>query len=316
MNNIALFLTSAFIWGSTWLMITFQLGLVAPLVSVVYRFLLASLILFAYCLWRRRPFRFSRSDHFWILVQGLMLFGFNYWLTYLGITKITSALAAILSTSIVYFNVVFARIFLGDKIKPEVVVGASIGVIGIVLIFLPEVQLGETGAQAGESIDWTVFFKSDAWAGIVMVLTGSVFASLGNIASAKTQRRKIPVLQANALGMGYASVLLAAVAAVSGLNFEFDWSFSYVGSLIYLALFGSVIAFGAFLTLLGKIGPDKAGYISLVYPVIAMVFSTFFEDYQWTTAGIFGLFIILIGNYIAMGKYKQLPFFNKTPTTT
>ncbi len=314
MNNIALFLTSAFIWGSTWLMITFQLGVVAPLVSVVYRFFLASLILFAYCLWRRRPFQFSHSDHFWILVQGLMLFGFNYWLTYLGITKITSALAAILSTSIVYFNVVFARIFLGDKIKPEVVVGASIGVIGIILIFLPEVDLGERHGL-NDQIDWALFFKSDAWAGIVMVLTGSIFASLGNIASAKTQRREIPVLQANALGMGYASIFLALIAAASGYQFAFEWTFSYIGSLVYLALFGSVIAFGAFLTLLGKIGPDKAGYISLVYPVIAMIFSTFFEDYQWTTEGIFGLVIILVGNYIAMGKYKQLPFFKgRSPT--
>jgi drug/metabolite transporter (DMT)-like permease len=315
MSNIALFLTSAFIWGSTWLMITFQLGVVAPLISVVYRFFLASLILFGYCLWRRQSFSFSRSDHFWILVQGLMLFGFNYWLTYIGITKITSALAAILSTSIVYFNVVFARLFLGDKIKAEVVVGASIGVIGIILIFLPEVQFGQAGSQPNETIDWIAVFNSQAWAGIWMILAGSIFASLGNIASAKTQRRKIPVLQANALGMGYASILLALVATASGLNFEFEWTFSYFGSLIYLALFGSVIAFGAFLTLLGKIGPDKAGYISLVYPVIAMIFSTFFEGYQWTTAGVLGLFIILFGNYIAMGKYQQLPLFKKLATT-
>ncbi len=111
MNNLALFLTSALIWGSTWLMITFQLGVVAPLVSVVYRFSLASLILFAYCLIRKKRFNFSRYDHFLILVQGLLLFGFNYWLTYIGITKITSALAAILSTSIVYFNVIFSRMF-------------------------------------------------------------------------------------------------------------------------------------------------------------------------------------------------------------
>ena len=305
MNNIALFITSALIWGSTWLMITFQLGVVAPLISVVYRFFLASLILFGYCLYKKRDFSFSRSDHLWILVQGLLLFGFNYWLTYVGITKINSALAAILSTSIVYFNVVFARIFLGDKIKSEVIVGASIGVLGIVLIFMPEVKL----AGITELSDWDSIVNSDAWAGIMMVLAGSIFASLGNIASAKTQRRKIPVLQANALGMGYASLLLGAIALSSGLELDFVWSFSYVGSLVYLALFGSVIAFGAFLTLLGKIGPDKAGYISLVYPVIAIIFSTIFEDYQWTLGGMFGLVIILLGNFIAMGKYKQLPFF-------
>ena len=308
MNNIALFATSAFIWGSTWLMITFQLGVVAPLVSVVYRFSLAALILFGYCLLKRRSFKFSRSDHFWIFLQGILLFGFNYWLTYIGITKITSALAAILSTSIVYFNVVFARIFLRDKIKSEVLIGASIGVIGIVMIFLPELGLESNSTDSG----WQSIFQSEAWAGIVIVLVGSIFASLGNIASAKTQRRKIPVLQANALGMGYASLLLGAIALISGFNFDFEWSYGYVGSLIYLALFGSVIAFGAFLTLLGRIGPDKAGYISLVYPVIALGFSTLFEDYQWTYDGVFGLLIILVGNFIAMGKYKQLPFYKKS----
>jgi len=297
MNNLALFLTSALIWGSTWLMITFQLGIVAPLVSVVYRFLLASVILFAYCLIRGRKFNFSRSDHFYILIQGLLLFGFNYWLTYMGITKINSALAAVLSTSIVYFNVIFARLFLGDPIKMEVITGASIGVIGIVLIFMPEIKLGEN--------------SSETMTGIWLLLGGSVFASLGNIVSAKTQRRKIPVLQANALGMGYAAVFLGSMAFVSGLTFDLEMTFSYLGSLVYLALFGSVIAFGAFLTVLGRIGPDKAGYITLVYPVIAIIISTFFEGYHWTMYSIFGLIIILFGNFIAMGKYKQFAIFRR-----
>jgi len=297
MNNLALFLTSALIWGSTWLMITFQLGVVAPLVSVVYRFSLASMILFAYCLIRGRKFNFSKSDHVYILIQGLLLFGFNYWLTYMGITKINSALAAVLSTSIVYFNVVFARIFLRDPIKTEVLAGATIGVAGIALIFMPEIKLGEN--------------SNDTWAGIWLLLGGSVFASLGNIVSAKTQRRKIPVLQANALGMGYASILLALIVLISGLSFDFEMTFAYFGSLVYLALFGSVIAFGAFLTVLGRIGPDKAGYITLVYPVIAIIISTFFEGYQWTAFSIFGLIIILLGNFIAMGKYKQFTIFQK-----
>ena len=282
-------------------MITFQLGVVAPLVSVVYRFTLASIILFGFCLLKSKRFKFSKYDHFLILVQGLLLFGFNYWLTYIGITKITSALAAILSTSIVYFNVIFARIFLGDRIKPEVLAGATIGVIGIALIFLPEIKLEDMDSAS----------SSEIWSGIWFVLAASVFASLGNIVSAKTQRRKIPVIQANALGMGYAGILLTIIAVASGLSFDFELTYSYIGSLVYLALFGSVIAFGAFLTLLGRIGPDKAGYISLVYPVIAIVISTFFEDYRWTVSGGLGFLIILVGNFIAMGKYKQFSIFNR-----
>lgn len=297
MNNISLFLVSALIWGSTWLMITFQLGKVEPLVSVVYRFFLASLIIFAYCFYKKRSFKFSRLEHFYILLQGLMLFGFNYWATYQGISRINSALAAILSTSIVYFNVLFSRIFLGDKIRREVLVGATIGVLGIMLIFIPEIKFGDD--------------QISIWHGIGLVLLGSVFASLGNIVSAKIQRRQIPVMQANALGMGYASLLLACIAFASGYTFNFEMTFAYISSLIYLALFGSVLAFGAFLTLLGRIGPDKAGYVTLVFPVVAMILSTFYENYQWTAGGLVGLLAILLGNFIAMGKYRHLSFYKR-----
>jgi len=297
MQNIVLFAISALIWGSTWLMITFQLGVVPPLVSVVYRFSLASLLLFSYSLLSKKSFRFSRNDQLLILLQGLLLFGFNYWMTYLSIGHITSALAAILSTTIVYFNVIFARIFLGDKIRSDVLIGATIGLVGVILIFIPEIHLSDDA--------------SETWQGIALALTAGLFASLGNIVSAKTQRRAIPVVQANALGMGYAACFLGLVAFISGYEFKIELTFSYLGSLAYLALFGSVIAFGAFLTLLGRIGPDKAGYVTLVYPVIAMILSSFFEGYHWSAKGVFGLFAILMGNFIAMGKYRNLPLFRQ-----
>lgn len=297
MNNVALFLLSSLIWGSTWIMITFQLGSVSPLVSVVYRFSLASAILFSFCWFKKKEFSFSPNEHFYIFVQGLFLFGINYWLTYVGITKISSALAAILSTSIVYFNVVFARIFLRDKIKREVIMGATIGLIGIALIFIPQLDYSQS--------------ENEMILGIIIVLAGSIFASLGNIVSAKTQRLKIPVMQANALGMGYAALFLGVLAWLNNLEFSFEFSFKYIASLVYLSLFGSVIAFGAFLTLLGKVGPDKAGYISLVYPVIALVFSTLFESYSWNLMGLIGVLFILIGNFIAMGKANELPIIKR-----
>ena len=309
MNNITLFLLAAFIWGSTWLMITFQLGSVEPLVSVIYRFTLASLILFSYCLVTRKRLSYSKWEHLLILIQGLFLFGFNYWLTYLGITKVNSSMAAILSTSIVYFNVIFAKVFLSDKIKKEVVIGATIGVVGISLVFSPDELLTEpfwNSILNSGGMDSTEAISSETWTGIQLVLVASIFASLGNILSAKTQRKKIPVIQANALGMAYAVILLSFVAIFSGAEFTFEMSIKYVGSLFYLAIFGTVIAFGAFLTLVGRIGPDKAGYISLVYPVIALVFSTIFEDYQWSLTAGMGVIVILFGNFIAMGKHKTI----------
>jgi len=273
-------------------MVTFQLGKVAPIVSVVYRFGLASIILFAFALITKKSFKFSARQHQLILIQGLTLFGFNYWLTYIGITHINSALAAILSTVHIYFIVVYSRLILGDPIRKEVVIGSSVGIVGIFLLFLPEMQ--------------TANEKLATWTGIICILAGSMISSLGNVLSAATQRKAVPVVQANALGMGYASILLAIIAFFSGMEFNFDTSFKYVGSLLYLAVFGSVIAFGAYLLVLGRIGADRAGYISLVYPVIAMIISTFYENYQWTIEASGGLILILFGKYIAMGQYRKL----------
>jgi len=311
MNNFTLFITSALIWGSTWIVITFQLGEVAPLVSVVYRFALASLILLIFAFITKKKFQFSRFEHFLIFIQGILLFGFNYWLTYLGITKINSSLAAILSTSILYFNVFFAWVFLKDAIKKEVLIGGAIGVIGILMIFLPTIVSDKSLTQSNEAITNQVM-TNETMTGILLVLVASIFASLGNIVSTKTQRLKIPVAQANALGMGYAAILLALIAMFAGLDFSFDVSTEYIVSLLYLSIFGSILAFGAFLTLLGRIGPDKAGYISLVYPVIALVFSTVFENHQWDLTGLSGVVVILLGNAVAMGKIKRAGIFQKT----
>ena len=220
-------------------------------------------------------------------------------MTDLGITKINSSLAAILSTSILYFNVAFARLILKDAIKNEVLVGGAIGVFGILMIFLPKIILDQETGVPNDN-------QSDMLSGILLVLLASIFASLGNIVSTKTQRLKIPIIQANALGMGYASIMLAIIAMVLDLGFSFEFTTKYIASLIYLSVFGSILAFGAFLTLLGRIGPDKAGYISLVYPVIALVFSSLFENYQWDLLGILGVIVILIGNAVAMGKLRTI----------
>jgi len=290
-HNGVLFLISVLIWGSTWLAITFQMGKVERLLSVAYRFALASLILFVWCLFRGRSLRFGYRQHAWMAAQGILLYGVSYWLTYLGVAQMTSALAAVLSTSIVYFNVLLAHWFLGDPIRKTVLVGAAAGVTGKLMIFWPELRETE---------------KTPVASAIFFVLLASFLASAGNVMSAKTQRLKLPVLQANAFGMGYAALLLLGIGLLLGYPLTFDWRPSYLFSLLYLALFGSVIAFGAFLTLLGRIGPDKAGYATFVYPVVALILSSLFEDYRWTLSGAAGLIMILLGNVIAMEKYPQM----------
>jgi LPXTG-motif cell wall-anchored protein len=107
--------------------------------------------------------------------------------------------------------------------------------------------------------------------------------------------------------MLYGAVIVTTIAILSGKVPVIDLNFSYLTSLLYLSVFGSVIAFTTYLNLLGKVGPDKAGYISLVMPVIALIISTFLEGYQWTPYGLVGLLLILSGIFMALKRKRKLP---------
>ncbi|MCG8372251.1 MAG: DMT family transporter, partial [Balneolales bacterium] len=140
--------------------------------------------------------------------------------------------------------------------------------------------------------------------GLFLAISGTYVASLGNITSARNQSKGIPVVSSNAYAMTYSGLTLLLIALISGKQISFLVQTPYIISLLYLAILGSVVAFGAYLTLIGKIGPGKASYVSLLVPIIAMIISTIFEDYQWSATSFSGAALILFGNGIAMYKPK------------
>jgi drug/metabolite transporter (DMT)-like permease len=286
MNNTLLYITTVLIWGSTWLAITFQLGTVPAELSVAYRFALASLILFIYSLIRRLPLRFSWRDHRFFALQGLLLFSLNYILIYVAEIYLTSGLVAIIFSIIVIFNVIFGTIFLRNPIRIRVVVGGIIGLIGLTLMFWPELS--------------TLNLSNQRATGLILAICGTLSASMGNIVSARNQRHDLPVVQTNAFGMAYGAFVMLLLAILKGSSLTFDFSAEYVLSLLYLSLFGSVIAFGTYLTLLGKIGPDRAAYVTVTFPIIALLLSTLFEDLVWTLPQIYGVLVVIIGNVIVL----------------
>jgi len=225
-----------------------------------------------------------------MLQLGILLFGVNYWLSYASELYITSGLVAVAFSTIVFFNILNGAIFLRTKIRPYVLVSAIIGFIGITLVFKNEILNFDFGSKNSQ--------------GFMMALGGAFIASLGNITSARNQKNNLPVIQTNAFGMMYGAISMYIISLITGAPLVFDFSFSYIISLFYLSIFGSIIAFGAYLTLLGNIGADKAGYVTLVFPIIALIFSTFFEDYQWTSTAIIGLFLITFGNITVLKKKK------------
>lgn len=284
-----LFTIPALIWGSTWYAITFQINApVDPLFSIAYRFVLAALLLVAYCLIRGISLRFSLKQHRAIFIQALCLFGFNYWLTYMSEQYIASGLVALIFSLIIFLNMFFGRLILGTPIRKQVLVGAGFGLIGTIMIFAPDLMNYDADGQTLK--------------GILLCLAGVTFASLGNIASAFNQKHKLPVISTNAIGMLYGGLSMFLIGIFTGKTPTFDPSMDYVLSLVYLAIFGSVIAFSFYLTLIGRIGADKAAYALVVVPVIAIAISMIYEDYQLKLIPALGIVVLLVGNVFALRK--------------
>jgi drug/metabolite transporter (DMT)-like permease len=295
-KSIALFFIPSLIWGSTWYAIKFQLSDVNPLLSVAYRFSLAGLVLFAICAARKENLRFGWKVHLLFVLQGILLFGLDYWLVYKAEQILTSGLIAVVFSIIVFTNALFGAIFLKSKITTPLIIGGFLAIAGTALIFKREVA--------------ALFTKDSVFSALVMSLGALLMASLGNVLSAYSQQRKLPLLQANAYSMVYGSIFVFILGLFTGVTVQFDTTKSYIISLAYLAVFGSVIAFSSYLKLIGRVGPAKASYALVLVPVIAMIFSTFFESYEWQQSALAGMPILVIGNLIAMEKIK----FNKIVT--
>lgn len=288
MSNRLLYLISVLIWGSTWFAIEFQLGSVAPEVSIVYRYVIAAALLFAWCLARGMNMRYGVQDHLRFAAMGILMFGLNYVFAYRAQVHITSALSAITFSTMLWMNIINTRIFFGTRAGWQVLLGAALGIVGIVVLFGP--QVGEL------SLDDTILL------GCVLAAAGALSASFGNMVSQSAQKKGLPVVQSNAWGMLYGALLTAGLAYLGGHPFVFEWSPAYVVSLIYLAVFGSVIAFWAYLTLLGRIGAHKAGYVTVMFPVVALLLSALFEGLIMDAGIVAGAALVIVGNLFVLAK--------------
>ncbi len=287
-QNVLLYVVTILIWGSSWLAIKFQLGVVDPMVSVAYRFLLASGISWIYCRYSGLQLSFRLRDHGFMFLQGVSLFALNYWLFYISELTLTSGLAAVIFSTIVVMNMLNGAMFLKNRLELRVVIGAVLGLSGILLVFWPEISDFETGSE-------------NLFAATLAVLA-TFLASLGNIASARNQREGIPVIQSNTYGMTYGALLMLVLAWSTGREFNFELTVSYVSSLVFLSVFASIIAFWSYLTLLGRVGVERAAYATLIIPLVALGISTIFEGYQWSAYAVIGIVLILGGNLLILKR--------------
>jgi drug/metabolite transporter (DMT)-like permease len=291
MNNTLLYIITVIIWGSTWIAINYQLGEVAAEVSIVYRFGLAAVCMFAYCRFKKLPLKFSVKQHVQLFAFGLTLFGCNYYLLYNAQIHINSALTSIAFSTLMIVNIINARLWFKTRISSQVYYGGALGLMGIVTLFWPQIS--------------NVSFGNSTLLGLGLCLIGVLFASTGNMISIKNQHNNMAVLPATAWGMLYGSSFMFVLALVQGQTFNFSFTVEYISSLLYLSIFGSVIAFGCYLTLLAKIGAHKASYATIMFPAVAVVISSFVEGFTWDSYTFIGLGLMLAGNLVVLAKPRK-----------
>jgi len=286
MKNFFLYIVTVLVWGSTWLAIEFQLGEVDIAASVAYRFMISAILMWAYCLWAKVPLSFGRRDHAYIVLLAAFNFSLNYAVIYSSQRYLSSAMTSIAFSTMLLMNIVNTRLFFGTRIAPKTYLGALLGIAGIVALFWHDLASFRDG--------------SSALFGLGLVLTSALIASLGNMVSVRNSNAGMDVFAVNAWGMLYGALILSAWVLLSDAQFTFSSSQSYVFSLLYLSIFGTVIAFASYYVLLKEMGPERASYVIVLFPVVAVSLSSLFEGFEWRSNTILGFALVLLGNAIIL----------------
>lgn len=289
--DIASLAVCTVIWSTTWRAIKFQLGGPSPLDPVVYRFALASALMFAWCAFSGRSVRLTRRQHLEAAGQGLFNFAIQYALVYVAEEQVSSGAMAVIFAGTPFINLVIFRLFRGQKAGPADWIAAGLGLAGVAVLALSQVD-AKTAAPG-------------AAAGIAMALTGVVAASFGNLFADRAHEAGSGLIPSTAWAMAYGAGMLAAWLVLTGQPWSFEPTLPYVGALVYLAAFGSVTAFLTFYALARRRGYAVASYIAALTPPAALAISSFTEGARWGLGALAGVALVLAGQALLIWRRKQ-----------
>jgi drug/metabolite transporter (DMT)-like permease len=272
MPSSVLFTIASLIWGSTFWAITLQLGDVPPAISVVYRFGLASATLFLCCLLRGDRLLLPWRTQRWMMLQGFLTFGLSYVCTYNAEQYLVSALVAVLFALMVFWTPICARIGFGTPIATRTWIAAGAGMLGVTLLFYHSIAAAWHDILAGGSGKFLL--------GVALAMIATISSSAGSVVVSKVREQSSNLMLTMAWSMLWGTSLVAAWALLSGQQFVLPQQPKYWMGLLYLSLFGSVIAFNAYFTLINRIGSQKAVYIGVITPVISVLLSIKLEHYR------------------------------------
>ena len=288
LNTLTVFAGCVAIWGTTWLAITFQLGTVPVEASVAYRFILAAALLFAYCHARRLPLSFTLREHGILALFGALMYSIGYLFVYRAEMHVASGLVAIGYSASPLLAMFGMRIAFNQEITGRMLIGSMLGIVGVTLVYLPE--LGHATHKGSVAL------------GALFTAAAVVVTTLGNLVAHHNHERRLHGWATMAWSMAYGGIASLIAALIIGEPLAFDWSPAYVLSLLYLTVFGSILAFAAFLELLGRIGASRASYVGVMVPIVALVISSVFEGFTWQALTLAGVVVSVAGNVLVLRK--------------
>jgi drug/metabolite transporter (DMT)-like permease len=287
------FTVATLIWGTTWIVIRDQLGAVPPTWSVTYRFGVAAIAMFGYALFIRAPLTLGRGGQIFAALLGFVQFVLNFNFVYRAEQYITSGLVAVLFALLIIPNAVFGRIFLNTAISKRFLAGSVIAMIGVAMLILQEIRADASSADA------TIL-------GAMLTIAGVLSASVANVMQGASRARAMPMASMLAWGMVWGTAINALFGWMIVGPPVMIWEPRYIAGILYLGVFASAIAFTCYFSVIRSIGPAKAAYSSVMTPILAMIISTFVEDYRWSALAAIGGIAAMAGLLVALSAPKPV----------
>ncbi len=290
------FVLTGSIWGSTWFVITGQIDGVPAAWSVFYRFLLATPALFLVAYLMKRRLALSGPEHRLAIMVGIFQFSGNFLFVYHAELYVTSGIVALMFGLMMVPNALLARVFLGERVPPGFMLGSLVAIVGVSFLLLHEWRSNPDAGVIGGNVAL----------GIVLAMLGILAASVANVIQANPVGRAVPMVSLLAWAMLYGTIFDLGFALVTAGPPPFPTRIEYWSGIVYLALIGSVITFPLHYNLVREIGAGRTAYNAILTISVAMLISTLFEGYQWTSLTIFGMVLAVVGMVLALRSKLRL----------
>lgn len=281
--NAVLYAGLCLIWGSTWLAIKVGLIGVPPFLAAGLRFVLSAALVGIVLAARRKRLQLTRDDIVCVLSLGILIFWLDYAAVYWAETRISSGLTAILFSTMPLMTALLSRFWTrSETLGSHKLIGIIIGTVGTVLLFWPDQRLGSAQAL-----------------GMLAVLAGSLFSAINLVTLKRYGARSDPFVL-NFFGMGLGAVCLLGMSAVLETWSAVAWTHTNILAILYLSVFGSVIAFSAYYYLIKVMDATIVSLTTLIIPIVALALGRAILHESVSSTALAGIATIIAGVAVAI----------------